>query len=69
MLDSTITNYFEYDKKLLLWLTHTSEDGQVWYVTSDIFRNEYQLWKGKKKTRYTSDNPEDLYKYIKDKGE
>lgn len=67
MLDSSITNYFQYDKKLLLWLTYTGNDTQVWYITSDIYRNKYQLWKNNKQTRYTSDNPEDLYKHIKDK--
>lgn len=65
MLDSNVTNYFQYDKNLLLWLTYTDNDNQVWYVTSDIYRNEYQLWKGKKRTKYKSDNPTDLYKYIK----
>ena len=65
MLDSCITNYFQYDKNLLLWLTYTGEDGQAWYVTSDIYRNEYQLWKDKKQTRYKSKNPLDLYKYVR----
>lgn len=69
MLDSCVTNRFQYDKNLLLWLTYTGEDGQVWYIVSDLYRNEYQLWKDNKKTRYISDNPEDLYKHIKDKGE
>lgn len=68
MLDSCVTNRFQYDKNLLLWLTYTGEDGQVWYIVSDLYRrNEYHLWKGNKKTRYTSDNPEDLYEHIKDK--
>ena len=69
MLDSCVTNYFQYDKNLLLWLTYTGEDGQVWYITSDIYRNKYQLWKNNKQTKYTSDNPEDLYEHIKDKGQ
>lgn len=67
MLDSCVTNRFQYDKNLLLWLTYTGNDNQMWYITSDIYRNEYQLWKDNKKTRYTSDNPEDLYEHIKDK--
>lgn len=67
MLDSCITNYFEHDKNLLLWLTYTAENGQVWYIVSDFYRDEYQLWKGSKKTKYASDNPEDLYEHIKDK--
>ena len=65
MLDSNVTNYFQYDNNLLLWLTYTDNDNQVWYVTSDIYRNEYQLWKGKKRTKYKSEIPTDLYKYIK----
>lgn len=68
MLDSCVTNRFQYDKNLLLWLVYTGNDNQVWYITSDIYRNEYQLWKDSKKTKYTSDNPEDLYEHIKDKG-
>ena len=67
MLDSCVTNYFQYDKNLLLWLVYTGNDNQVWYITSDIYRNEYHLWKDSKKTKYTSDNPEDLYEHIKDK--
>ena len=67
MLDSCVTNRFQYDKNLLLWLVYTGNDNQVWYITSDIYRNEYQLWKDNKQTKYTSDNPEDLYEHIKDK--
>ena len=67
MLDSCITNYFEHDKNLLLWLAYTGEDGQVWYIVSDLHRNKYFLWKDNKQTKYTSNNPEDLYKHIKDK--
>ncbi len=66
MFDETICTEFMYDKTLLLWLTHTTESGQVWYITSDRFRNEYQLWKGKKKTARKSSNPLDLYPYIKE---
>lgn len=65
MLDSCVTNRFQYNKNLLLWLTYTDNDNQVWYVTSDIYRNEYQLWKGKKKTKWESDNPLSLYDKIK----
>lgn len=36
MLDSCVTNRFQYDKNLLLWLTYTGEDGQVWYIVSDL---------------------------------
>lgn len=66
MLDSAICSPFQYDNSLLVWLTYTTESGIVWYITSDILRTEYQLWKGKKKTKYKGDNPTDLYKYIKE---
>ena len=36
MLDSCVTNRFQYDKNLLLWLTYTGEDSQVWYIVSDL---------------------------------
>lgn len=67
MLDSCVTNRFQYDKNLLLWLTYTGEDGQVWYIVSDFYRDEYFLWKNNKQTKYKSNNPEDLYEHIKDK--
>ena len=69
MLDSCVTNRFQYDKNLLLWLTYTGENGQVWHIVSDLHRNKYYLWKNNKQTRYTSENPEDLYEHIKDKGQ
>ena len=67
MLDSTVCTPFPYDKTMLLWVTYTAsdKDGQVWYITSDTMRREYQLWKGKKKTAKKSSNPMDLYKHIK----
>lgn len=66
MLDSAICSPFQYDNSLLVWLTHTTESGIVWYITSDVIRQEYQLWKGNKKTRYKSEIPTELYKYIKE---
>ena len=65
MFDETIHTPFTFDSNLILWVTYISETGIVWYITSDIFRNEYQLWKGKKKTAKKSSNPLDLYQYIK----
>lgn len=65
MIDDTVCTPFMYDTTLILWLTYTSENGTIWYVTSDVFRNEYQLWKGKKKTAKKSSSPLDLYQYIK----
>ena len=43
MLDSSITTFFEHDPTKLLWLTHVTSDGKVYYITSDLTRSEYQL--------------------------
>ena len=67
MIDNTVANYFPIDSNYLLWVTHKTTDGQLWYVVSDLLRNEYYLFKGKRQLRYKSDNPLDLYKYIKEK--
>ena len=66
MFDETVGSEFTIDKNYFLWLTYTTESGKVWYITSDILRTEYQLWKDKKRTKYKSDNPINLYKYIKE---
>lgn len=65
MIDETICSIFPIDKNYYLWLTHTCKNGQVWYITSDILRTEYQLWKGNKRTARKADSPIELYKYIK----
>lgn len=67
MFDSTICSEFPIDKSYYLWVTYTSNDpqGQVWYITSNKQRTAYQLWKGKKKTKWESDNPLSLYEKIK----
>ena len=65
MFDTTICNKFPLDETLLLWVTQISETGKTYYIVSDQFRNEYQLWREKKPTRYKSDDPSTLYKYIK----
>ena len=66
MLETTVNSQFQFDKTLLLWLTYKSEaNGQIWYVTSDVSRRTYQLWKGKKKTKWESDNPLSLYAHMK----
>lgn len=67
MIDDTIANYFPINKNFLLWVTHKTTDGQLWYVVSDLFRNEYYLFKGKRQLKHKSENPLDLYKYIKEK--
>jgi hypothetical protein len=64
-MNDTITTPFQFDETLFLWLTYTTETNQVWYITSDITRRTYQLWKGKKKTKWESDNPLSLYDKIK----
>ena len=65
MLETTVYSQFQFDKSLILWLTVKGESGATYYVVSDILRTEYQLWKGPKKTKWSSDNPLDLNKYIK----
>lgn len=65
MLETTINSQFQFDKSLILWVTIKGESGTTYYVVSDILRTEYQLWKGAKKTKWSSDNPLDLNKYIK----
>lgn len=67
MIDETIENYFPINKDYLLWVTHKTRDGQLWYIVSDLLRNEYYLFKGKRQLKHKSDNPQDLYKYIKEK--
>ena len=62
---NTPTTPFQYDTTKLLWITQIGESGQVWHVTSDINRSEYQLWRGNKPTKYKSPIPTDLNKYIK----
>ena len=56
---------FPHDKELILWLTVKSESGVTYYVVSDMLRQTYYLYKGKKKTAKKSNNPMDLYKYMK----
>ena len=65
MFDSTICNVFPYDETMLLWVTAVGESGTTYYIVSDTLRQEYYLYKGKKKTAKKSSNPMDLYKYIK----
>ena len=65
MFDDTVCNEFSLDKTLLLWLTAKGESGATYYIVSDNLRREYFLYKGKKKTAKKSENPTDLYKYVK----
>ena len=65
MFDDTVCNEFPLDKTLLLWLTAKGESGATYSIVSDNLRREYFLYKGKKKTAKKSENPTDLYKYIK----
>lgn len=65
MLETAINSQFQFDKNLILWVTAKGESGATYYVVSDILRTEYRLWKGSKKTKWSSDNPLDLNKYIK----
>lgn len=65
MFDDTVCNEFPLDKTLLLWLTYVGKK-QTWYVVSDKMRTTYYLFKNNKPTRYKSDSPLSLYKYIKE---
>ena len=65
MLDTTICNVFPYDETMLLWVTVIGESGTTYYIVSDTLRQEYYLYKGKKKTAKKSSNPMDLYKFVK----
>ena len=65
MLETTVNSQFQFDKSLILWLTVKGESGAIYYIVSDTLRREYYLYKGKKKTAKKSENPMDLYKYVK----
>lgn len=65
MLDSTICNPFPYDETMLLWVTVKGESGTTYYIVSDTLRQEYYLYKDKKKTAKKSEIPTDLYKFVK----
>jgi len=65
MFDSVIYNVFPYDETMLLWVTVIGESGTTYYIVSDTLRQEYYLYKGKKKTAKKSTIPTDLYKYVK----
>ena len=64
MLDDAVLTVFPLDKNYYLWLTFTNK-GDVWYITSDRMRTQYQLWHNKKMTARKSENPTTLYKYIR----
>ena len=66
MFEETVCNVFPINPDYFIWLTYTSETGQVWRVVSNVMRTEYYLFKGDRQTRYKSDNPCELYKYIKE---
>ena len=65
MFDETVCNKFPYDETMLLWVTVIGESGTTYYIVSDTLRQEYYLYKGKKKTAKKSEIPTDLYKFVK----
>ena len=65
MLDTAVNSQFQFDKSLILWVTVKGESGATYYIVSDTLRREYYLYKGEKKTAKKSENPMDLYKYVK----
>ena len=65
MLETAVNSQFQFDKSLILWVTVKGESGATYYIVSDTLRREYYLYKGEKKTAKKSENPMDLYKYVK----
>lgn len=65
MLETAVNSQFQFDKSLILWVTVKGESGTIYYIVSDTLRREYYLYKGEKKTAKKSENPMDLYKYVK----
>lgn len=57
-------------KEHILWLTHYTESGKIYYITSDRYRDAYYLWKDSKgkpaPTKYSAEDPTELYKYCKE---
>lgn len=52
-----------------VWVTHYTETGRTYYITSDDYRRSYHLWeniKGTPKYKREAEDPTDLYKYCKD---
>lgn len=56
-------------KEEILWVQYTENDVVKYFITSNLYRTEYYLYKivnsNPKKTKYTSDEPCSLEKYIK----
>ena len=65
VFDETVCTPFPYDETMLLWVTVKGKSGTTYYIVSDTLRREYYLYKGNKKTAKKSENPMDLYKYVK----
>lgn len=49
----------------ILWVTVILKSGAVYKITSDTHRDNYYLYKNDKKTKYSADDPEQLYKHCK----
>ena len=51
-----------------LWLTYKAENGNVYYITSDVFRYDYFLYKEDNdkptKTKRKAGNPTELYEFM-----
>lgn len=56
-------------KEEILWVRYTENDVVKYIITSNLYRTEYYLYKivnnKTNKTKYTSDDPRSLEKYIK----
>ena len=55
--------------KETLWVQYIEDNSVKYIITSNIYRTEYYLYKVTdnklKKTKYQSDNPLDLERYVK----
>ena len=55
--------------KETLWVQYIEDNSVKYIITSNIYRTEYYLYKvagnKPKKTKYQSDNPLDLERYVK----
>ena len=55
--------------KETLWVQYIEDNSVKYVITSNIYRTEYYLYKvtdnKPKKTKYQSDNPLDLERYVK----
>lgn len=66
--DNTSSGKSKFSKDEKLWLTYKAENNNIYYITSDIFRYDYFLYKNENgipvKTKHKANNPTELYDYM-----